>query len=81
MFDRRTSGARRAKEAIDDIAKQLQLPMFEGMQVFAPVPLRTAISDAQEAHQPLSVYDSKNDGLKAIRKIADVMASQVEVTV
>ena len=81
MFDRRTSGARRAKEAIDDIAKQLQLPMFEGMQVFAPVPLRTAISDAQEAHQPLSVYDSKNDGLKAIRKIADVMASRVEVTV
>ncbi|MEO0646882.1 MAG: ParA family protein [Cyanobacteria bacterium J06650_10] len=81
MFDRRTSGARRAKEAIDDIAAQLQLPMFEGMQVFDPVPLRTAISDAQEAHQPLSVYDARNDGLKAIRKIADVMASRIEVTV
>ena len=81
MFDRRTSGSRRAKEAIDEIAKQLNLPMFEGMEVFSPIPLRTAISDAQEAHQPLSVYDSKNDGLEPMREIADAMASRVEVTV
>jgi chromosome partitioning protein len=81
MYDKRTTGSRRAKEAIDEIADQLKLPMFDGMQVFEPIPLRIAISDAQEAHQPLAVYDAKNDGLLPIKKIADVIVKRAEVAV
>ena len=64
-----------------EIAAQLQLPMFDGMNVFDPVPVRTAVSDAQEAHQPLAQFDPKNDCLKVMRAISKAIAQQVEVTV
>lgn len=78
MFDTRTSGSRRAKDAIHDIAKQLTLPIFEDLRVFDPVPMRTAISDAQESHQPLAVFDPRNDSLVVMREIAEVIAKEIE---
>ena len=81
MYDKRTSGSRRANDAIHEIAAQLQLPMFDGMNVFDPVPVRTAVSDSQEAHQPLAQFDPKNDCLKVMRAISKAIAQQVEVTV
>ena len=79
MFDTRTSSSRRAKEAIHDISKQLTMPIFDRLQVFDPVPMRTAISDAQEAHKPLAVFDSKNDGLKVMEEIAEAMKKEINV--
>ena len=81
MYDKRTSGSRRANDAIHEIAAQLQLPMFEDMTVFDPMPVRTSISDAQEAHQPLAQFDPKNDCLKVMREISKTIAKHVEVTV
>lgn len=78
MFDKRTSSSQRAKDAIHEIAKQLTLPIFDGLQVFDPVPMRTAISDAQEAHKPLAAFDSKNDSLKVMKKIAKAMKGKVK---
>lgn len=78
MFDTRTTGSRRAREAIDDIAKQLTLPIFEGLRVFDSIPMRTAISDAQEAHQPLSEFDPKNDSLKAMQSIVRAIKKEIK---
>ena len=78
MHDERTSQAKRALQAINDIFEQLrQAEFFKHTEIFKPIPRRTDVSNAQSEHMPLALYARRHDALDPLRTIAAKLGEQL----